>query len=255
MLSTFFVDDFIGGEKSVAKAIELFEKLCIRFLEGHFLLCKWKTNNLEFWHSFTHNSSGNEDTVNKVEKVLGTPWDSDKYILVYDFKAIMKDTHNSKPAKRNLLEIVSSFYDLIGLIQLILISLKILLQEAHRLKLVWDDEFCKEIKEVWERNLREIDELVNVNVDWRFESSSDEDPIVCRELYGFPDASKSGFGAFVYVHSFCRSGKVTVRLLTAKSRVTPLKTETIPRLELSGNLLLSCLIYISKKRFEKLCQL
>ena len=220
----------------------MFKKLRIRFLEGHFLLRKWKTNNLELQNPITHNNSGNEDTVNKAEKVLGIPWDSDKDILVYDFKAIMKDAHKSKPTKRNLLKIVSSFCDLIGLIQPILISLKILLQEAHRLKLGWDDEFCGEIKEAWERNLREIDELVNVNVDRRFESSSDEDPIVCRELHGFSDASKSGFGACVYVRSFCRSGKVTVRLLTAKSRVAPLKTETIPRLELLGNLLLSRLI-------------
>ena len=173
---------------------------------------------------------------------MGIPWDIDKDILVYYFKAIMKDAHKSKPAKRNLLKIVSSFYVPSELIPPILISLKILLQGVHRLKLGWDDEFCGEIKEAWERNLREIDELVNVNVDWRFESSSDEDPIVCRELHGFSDASKSGFGACVYVRSFCRSGEVTVRLLTAKSRVAPLKTETIPRLELLGNLFLSRLI-------------
>ena len=105
----------------------MFKKLRIRFLEGHFLLRKWKTNNLELQNPITHNNSGNEDTVNKVEKVLGIPWDSDKDILVYDFKAIMKDAHKSKPTKRNLLKIVSSFYDSIGLIQPILTSLKILL--------------------------------------------------------------------------------------------------------------------------------
>ena len=138
----------------------------------------------------------------------------------------MKDARKSKPTKVNLLKIVSSFYDPIGVIQpIILISLKILLQEVHRLKLSWDVEFCGEFKEAWERNLREIDEFVNVNVDQRFESSSDEDPIVCRELHGFSDASKSGFGACVYVRSFCRSGKVNVRLLTGKPRVAPLKTE------------------------------
>ena len=210
----------------------MFKKLRIRFFEGHFLLREWRTNNLELRNLITHNNSGNEDTVNKAEKVLGIPWDSDKDILVYDFKAIVKDAHKSKPTKRNLLKIVSSFCDLIGLIQPILISLKILLQEAHRLKLGWDDEFCGEIKEAWERNLREIDELVNVNVDRRFESSSDEDPIVCRELHGFSDASKSGFGACVYVRS--------------------LKTETIARLELLGNLLLSRL-FTSVKNALKNC--
>ena len=134
-LSLFFVDDFIGGEGSVVKTFELFKKLSIRFLEGHFLLRKWKTNNLELRNLINHNSLGNEHTVNKVEKVLGIPWDSDEDILVYDFKTIMKDAHKSKPTKRNLLKIISSFYDPIGLIQPILISLKILLQEAHRLKL------------------------------------------------------------------------------------------------------------------------
>ena len=64
----------------------------------------------------------------------------------------MKDAHKSKSTKRNLLKIVSSFYDLIRLIQPILISLEILLQETHRLKLGWDDEFCGGIiKEVWEK--------------------------------------------------------------------------------------------------------
>ena len=47
VLLSFFVDDFIGGEESVTKAFELFKKLRTRFLEGHFLLRKWKTNNLK----------------------------------------------------------------------------------------------------------------------------------------------------------------------------------------------------------------
>ena len=47
----------------------------------------------------------------------------------------MKDARKSKLTKRNLLKIVSSFCDPTGLIQPILINLKILLQEGHRLKL------------------------------------------------------------------------------------------------------------------------
>ena len=78
MLSSFFVDDFIGGEENVAKAFDLLKKLRIRFLEGHFLLRKWKTNNLDLRNLITHSNSGNEDTVNKAAKVLGIDWDSDK---------------------------------------------------------------------------------------------------------------------------------------------------------------------------------
>ena len=40
VLSSFFVDGVIGSEENVTKAFELFKKLLIRFLEGHFLLRK-----------------------------------------------------------------------------------------------------------------------------------------------------------------------------------------------------------------------
>ena len=100
--------------------------------------------------------------------------------------------------------------------------------------------------------MKEIDELVNVNVNQRFESSKNEDPIVCQEVHGFSDASKSGFMVCVYVPSFCRSAKVTIRLLTAKSRVRSLNTEIVPRLELLGNLLLSRLITSVKNALKNL---
>ena len=80
----------------------------------------------------------------------------------------MKDARKSKLTKRNLLKIVSSFCDPTGLIQPILINLKILLQEGHRLKLGWDDEFCGGIEEAFERNLLEINEVLHVSVDRRF---------------------------------------------------------------------------------------
>ena len=82
----------IRGKENVTKAFELFKKLLIRFLEGHFLLRKWKTNNLELRNLITHNKSGNEDTDKKVEKILGFPWGSDKDTLVYNFKAYERRT-------------------------------------------------------------------------------------------------------------------------------------------------------------------
>ena len=64
VLSSFFVNDFIRGEESLAKVFELFKKLCIRFLEGHILLRKWKTNNLKLRNLIIHNNSESEDLVN-----------------------------------------------------------------------------------------------------------------------------------------------------------------------------------------------
>lgn len=43
----FFFDDFITSAISLAEEIELFKKLELRFIEGYFVLLKWRTINLE----------------------------------------------------------------------------------------------------------------------------------------------------------------------------------------------------------------
>ena len=57
-------------------------------------------------------------------------------------------------------------------------------------------------------------------------------PIKRRFLHGFTDASEKAYGACVYLKTVTRSGNINVSLVTAKSRVAPVKKKcTIPRLE------------------------
>ena len=72
------------------------------------------------------------------------------------------------------------------------------------------------------------------------------DNVVSREIHGFSDASKQGYGACVYIPV----GSIKVCLLTSKSRVAPLKEQTIPRLELLGNLLLARLVSSVKSAYQ-----
>ena len=44
VLRPFFIDHFSGGSKTTTAAFELYKKLKIRFLEVHFNLTKWRTN-------------------------------------------------------------------------------------------------------------------------------------------------------------------------------------------------------------------
>ena len=65
-------------------------KNCVRFLDGHFLLRKWKTSNIELPYLITHNNSGNEDINNKVEKVLGISWGVIKMYLFTILRLLWK---------------------------------------------------------------------------------------------------------------------------------------------------------------------
>ncbi|XP_033212150.1 uncharacterized protein LOC117169753 [Belonocnema kinseyi] len=62
------------------------------------------------------------------------------------------------------------------------------------------------------------------------------------ELHGFSDASQEAYGGCVYIRSQDKFGNVAIRLLCAKLKVSPLKTQTIPRLELCGAVCLAKLI-------------
>ncbi|XP_049305956.1 uncharacterized protein LOC125776615 [Bactrocera dorsalis] len=60
---------------------------------------------------------------------------------------------------------------------------------------------------------------------------------ICQ-IHGFSDASIRAYGCCIYIRSQTASG-IKCMLLTAKSRVAPLKTKSLPRLELSAAHLLS----------------
>lgn len=59
------------------------------------------------------------------------------------------------------------------------------------------------------------------------------------QLHGFCDASNIGYSACLYIRACGKDDKIIVRLLCSKSRVAPLKSITIPRLELCDALLLA----------------
>ena len=62
------------------------------------------------------------------------------------------------------------------------------------------------------------------------------------ELHGFSDSSNLVYCAIVYLRLVCENDEVDVFFLSSKSKVAPLKTLSIPRLELLGCTLLSKLL-------------
>lgn len=55
-----------------------------------------------------------------------------------------------------------------------------------------------------------------------------------KELHHFSDASTCGYGQCTYLRQVSEDGSVHCALVMAKSRVTPIKVTTIPRLELAA---------------------
>ena len=97
--------------------------------------------------------------------------------------------------------------------------------------------YLKKIAVVWNKFVEEL-KLLAVVRHSRFVFTANFSSGSCIELHGFCDSSKEVYCAVVYLRLVCQVA-VNVCFLASKTKVAPLKTLTIPRLEPLGCLLLS----------------
>ena len=245
VINSFYVDDFSNGEYDIEKAFNLYKKLKIRFLDGKFNLRKWKTNNQDLRKLI--NVAENIDTEPEVNypnitKHLGVTWDQDNDNLLFEFKDICENALTMKVTKRNVLKTLASFYDPIGLIQPIILVLKLIFQRICESSVDWDDPVPTDLSSEWVAVIDRLNQLGYLSINRCYMTTMLTDPFVIYELHGFSDASLKAYGACVYLRGITRSGLVKTCLVSSKSRVAPRKVLTIPRLELLGNLILARLV-------------
>ena len=182
-------------------------------------------------------------SVSKREKVLGLMWDpqADDLALKVSGKLDMVPL-----TKRKVLGQISKVFDPLGLAAALVVRAKIAMQDLWRTVLGWDDEFPPALERKWRDILQGLSELESLSFPRcvRPAELSTGEPVLCI----FSDASEEAFGACAYVRWELESGEIEVRLMSAKSRVAPLKKLTVPKLELQAAVIASRLF--KTVRFE-----
>ena len=176
----------------------------------------------------------------KQKTVLGMNWDTGTDEFIFCFDSLLLRCATIKQTKRNLLSISASIFDPLGLIAPVTAKIKTIFQLLCKDKMDWDDVIPKEIALIWNKFVEELKNLKEVRHS-RFMFTHNFHSGMHVELHGFCDSSKELYCAVVYLRLVC-NGSVHVRFLASKTKVAPLKSLTIPRLELLGCLLLSKLI-------------
>ena len=229
-----------------------FEKVNAIMLKAGFSLRKWVSNDnslREFIKTKETNLESVSDSVTYLEevintkdctkRVLGLEWDiyTDEFVLRFD--DFLQKSIGVKWTKRKILSISASVYDPLGFVSPITAKLKTIFQLLCKDKLGWDENLPSEIESVW---IKLLDSL-RVNTVFRVSRFcfGKLENITLVEVHGFSDSSIEAYCAVVYLRLVTSLG-VRVCFLASKTKVAPLKSLTIPRLELLGCLLLSTLI-------------
>ncbi|UYV84906.1 hypothetical protein LAZ67_X003949 [Cordylochernes scorpioides] len=174
---------------------------------------------------------GSRILVNKEDsRVLGLYWNKERDTLRCH---IPQDTTKyGEVTKRTLLSNLQKFFDPLGFYAPIFLIPKFLIQRTWLLKLGWDQSLPTDIQQEFKRWSEELDHVKKLEFPRYAKVTRSEN----LELHVFGDRSKKAYATVAYLRGV-QDGVVHVSLLAAKTRVAPLKSITIPRLEL-----LACLL-------------
>lgn len=132
--------------------------------------------------------------------------------------------------KRAVLSEIARLYDSSGYISPVTTLAKILMQHTWRLGVGWDECLPNALLEQWRSIHDQLQSLAEIRIP-RWIGTT----VGCNiELHGFADASTVAYGAVLYMRVVDTAGKITATLLCSKTRVAPVKTISIPRLELAA---------------------
>ena len=251
MVEGFYVDDLVSGDRTTEKALTLYENAKERMSKGGFKLRKWKTNDpglrekicasetsqikreirrLDDEESYAKSKLEPQGGT-KGEKVLGLAWNCESDKIHFSFAHVADRAKSLEATKRNVLSLLASLFDPLGIINPVTVSMKILFQEICSNKIDWDEVLTGEIKRKWDRWVQDLSETGEIQINRCVYEMGGKRVTECY-LHGFGDASKKAYFSVVYLTYRTDDGKAHARLVASKTRVSPLKELTIPRLEL-----------------------
>lgn len=238
----FYMDDLMTGCQTETEAINVYEQMNSLLEKGGFKLQKWASNRKGLSNA-VKNSLEDSSERKKVEikeddiaKILGVTWNRG----TDEFNYTVKLSESSAPeTKRQIIAEICRLYDPLGWLAPCIIMAKVFIQKLWLTGCGWDDKLPHELLCEWKGYREELRKLVNFHLP-RWVQKCDNDLLV--ELHGFSDASGVAYSAAVYIRCITLTGKIKSHLVTAKTKVAPIKQVSIPRLELCAAVLVTKLL-------------
>lgn len=152
---------------------------------------------------------------------------------------------DNRITKRKAISATAQIFDPSGLVLPVIVTGKILQQDIWRSGIGWDDILPPHLIVKWHEYNRSIAELDQIIIPrWL---QTDERNVI--QLHIFTDASELAMGAVAYFRVTRPDGTTTISLITARSKVAPVKRVSICRFPVSN-----CLLRSSGHNWRNLCE-
>ena len=163
----------------------------------------------------------------RMERALGVLWDPKKD--AFTFTAKLKEVPSNK---RGIQSATNSLFDPPGFLAPFTLKPKLIMQVLWKQKRHWDEEVDPGTKKIWQKWLDASKKIANLKIPRPYCPGNKH--IAEVQLHIFVDASELAFGCVAYLRFSFKEGGHACALVMSKTRVAPIKTMTLPRLELSA---------------------
>ncbi|XP_071654107.1 uncharacterized protein [Temnothorax longispinosus] len=245
LLEDFYMDDVLSGASTIEGAIALRQQLSELLQRGQFQLRKWRSNDPRILEELPE--SNDDNSFLKIDKegamkTLGLLWDAQSDVLQYSVSI----EENSRVTKRLVLSQIAQIYDPLGLLGPVVIIAKCIMQSLWQIKTGWDEVLPTKLEATWKEYYKSLPQTNELKIPRNINPGNVSNQF---DLVGFGDASERAYGAVLYAVSQRSGGTLQAHLICSKSRVAPLKTISLPRLELDAALLLTKLTEQARKAY------
>ncbi|XP_075170259.1 uncharacterized protein LOC142242579 [Haematobia irritans] len=231
-----YVDDVLTGYHDVDTAVESRDQLIRVLSSAKFELRKWTSNELAILESLPADHLVDAKLLEFVEasrsKPLGIRWNAQLDLFYFEMKPIEQ---KSRFTKREVLSAIARLFDPVGWLGPVIIVAKIIMQQVWLDKIGWDESLPLQTERQWRKFVETYQDVNHVRIPRWVNYSTD-----CEvELHVFSDASEKAYAGVVYVRVVTPQGHIFTHLLSCKTKVAPIKSISLPRLELCGAVLAS----------------
>ncbi len=231
------MDDLLTGAPTIEEATQLQKEIHDVLQSAKFMLRKYQSNSIHVLAKIDQSlveTKLNKDISSKgAVAVLGLQWVPDDDTFVINLPELQ--CLSSPITKRRMLSEVAKVFDPLGFVAPITIQEKLMIQQLWQQGINWDDEIPSELSSQYVTFRKELSLLSKFSIPRPYYSQRPER----LNLIGFCDASQKAYCAILYVQAIKDSQVESVRFVCAKTRVSPLKAVTIPKLELCAAVLLA----------------
>ncbi|XP_037827102.1 uncharacterized protein LOC119615101 [Lucilia sericata] len=236
--NSMYVDDVLAGAHSENDSIRARNELIQALKSAGFDLRKWTSNSQSILADIPSDFLLHENFLKFEDyssaKTLGIRWNAclDEFFFIAS-----QFQESSNFTKREVLSKIAKLFDPAGWLAPCIVQAKIIMQKIWIDGTGWDETLAPDTLNQWkafEDNYPTINAI-------RIPRWIDYVPKAEVQFHGFCDASEKAYAAALYVRVSTPNSSST-HLISSKTKVAPIKTLSIPRLELCGALLLAEMI-------------